>query len=114
MFVLNKLSESESMTADISKIYSYVASRKVIKKLFKLPYRTQNYLVCGIVEGITVKLGRGTAKFVHSMISSKHSTVRELIGHFLTTEYSVFLGNCTRYIMYNYDISVFTWFGIPL
>ena len=32
----------------------YVAWRKVIRKLFKLPYRTHNYLVCGIVECITV------------------------------------------------------------
>ena len=28
-------------------------------------------------------------KFVHSMINSKNSTVRELITHFLTTESSV-------------------------
>ena len=43
----------------------------------------QNYLVCGIVECITVKLDRRLTKFVHSMINSKNSTVRELISHFL-------------------------------
>ena len=32
----------------------YVAWRKVIRKLFKLPYRTHNYLERGIVECITV------------------------------------------------------------
>ena len=48
--------------------------------------------------------------FVHSMINSKISTVRELIPHFLTTESSVFAENC-RYLMYKYDISVFAWYG---
>ena len=88
----------------------YVAWRKVIRKLFKLPYRTHNYLVCGIVECITVKLDRRLTKFVHSMINSKNSTVRELIANFLTTESSVFAENC-RYLMYKYDISVFACYG---
>ena len=98
-----------TITADISTIYN-VAWRKVIMKLFKLPYRTHNYLVCGIVECITVKLYRRFTKFVHSMINSKNSTHRELIAHFLTTESSVFAENC-RYLMYKYDISVFVWYG---
>ena len=71
----------------------YVAWRKVIRKLFKFLYRTHNYLVCGIVECITVKLDRRLTKFVHSMINSKNSTVRELIAHFLTTESSLFAEN---------------------
>ena len=41
------------------------------KEMFKLPYRTHNYLVCGIVECITVKLDRRLTKFVHSMIKVK-------------------------------------------
>ena len=77
----------------------YVALRKVTRKLFKLPYRTHNYLVCGIVECITVKLDRRLTKFEHSMINSKNSTVLELIAHFLTTESSVIAENC-RYLMY--------------
>ena len=67
--------------------------------------------MCGIVECITVKLhDRRLTNFVHSMINSKNSTVRELIAHFLTTESSVFAENC-RYLMYKYDISVFAWYG---
>ena len=87
----------------------YVASRKVIRKLFKLLYRTHNYLVCGIVECITVMLDRRLAKFVNSMINSKNNTVRDLITYFLTTESSVFEEN-SRYLMYKYDISVFAWY----
>ena len=91
-------------------IIDYVAWRKVIRKLFKLSYRTHNYLVCGIVECITVKRDRRLTKFMHSMINSKNSTIRELIAHFLTTESSVFAESC-RYLMYKYDISVFAWYG---
>ena len=57
-------------------------------------------MVCGIVECITVKLDRRLAKFVHSMINSKNSTIRELIVHFLTTESSLFAENC-RHLMYS-------------
>ena len=35
-----------------------------MRKLFKLPTRTHNYIVCGIVECIFVKLARQLAKFV--------------------------------------------------
>ena len=66
--------------------------------------------MCGIVECITVKLDRRLTKFVHSMIDSKNSTVRELIAHFLTTESSVFAENC-RYLMYKYDTFVFARYG---
>ena len=61
---------------------------------YKPSYRTHNYLVCGIVECITVKLDRRLRKFVHSMINSKNSTVRELIAHFLTTDASVLADLC--------------------
>ena len=35
-----------------------------MRKLFKLPTRTHNYIVCGTVECIFVKLARQLAKFV--------------------------------------------------
>ena len=35
-----------------------VAWRKTIRKLFRLPYRTHNYIVCGITEDISIKLHR--------------------------------------------------------
>ena len=100
------------ITADISTIYIcyHKSNNALVRKLFKLPYKTHNYLVCCIVECITVKLDRRLTKFVHSMINSKNSTVRELIAHFLTTESSVFAENCI-YLMYKYDISVFAWYG---
>ena len=62
---------------------------QVIRTLIKLPYKTYNYLVFGIVESITVKLDKHLVKFVYSIINSKHSTVRELIAYFLRTESSV-------------------------
>ena len=103
-FSLHKLHSNYCMSQMYSRCINdiYFACRKVIRKLFKSPYRTHNYLVCGIVKCITVKLDRRLTKFMHSMINSKNSTVRELITHFLTTESSVFAENC-RYLMYKYD-----------
>ena len=47
-----------------------------------------------IVSIRKAKLDRRLTKFVHSMINSKNSIVRELIVHFLTTESSAFAENC--------------------
>ena len=45
-------------------------AQSYIRKLPKFPCRTHNYLVCGIVECITVNLDRRLAKFVHSKINN--------------------------------------------
>ena len=72
--------------------------------------RTNLRSITNYITKVTVKLDRRLTKFVHSMINSKNSTVRELIAHFRTTESSVVAENC-RFLMYKYDISVFAWYG---
>ena len=39
------------------------------RKLFKLPNKTLNYIVCGIVECISTKLDRRLAKFAYSILN---------------------------------------------
>ena len=67
-----------------------------MRKLFKLPNRTHNYIVCGIVECISVKLDRRLAKFVYS----------KLIRLFLKSDSSTFAEN-VRYLMCKYEIPNF-------
>ena len=88
----------------------FIAWRKVMRKLFRLPYRTHNYIICGVVECITVKLDRRLCKFIHSMLNSNNMTVKELLRHFMNCDSSVIAEN-VRYIMHKYDISVFLWYG---
>ena len=96
-----------TITADTSTIL-YVAWRKVIRKLFKPPYKTiwcvvlLNVLLLSCIDALQ--------SLWISMINSKNIIVRELITHFFTTESSVFADN-SRYLMYKYDISVFAWYG---
>ena len=52
----------------ISKMF--ISWHKITRKLFKLLNRTHNYIVCGIVECISIKLDRRLAKFVCSMLNS--------------------------------------------
>ena len=55
----------------------FVAWRKTMRKLFRLPYRTHNYIVCGITKDISFKLHRRLlTKFMYSMIHSDNDTVR--------------------------------------
>ena len=42
----------------------YVAWRKVIQKIFKLPMRTHDCIVCGIVESVNIILDRRIAKYI--------------------------------------------------
>ena len=53
----------------------FIDWRKMMRKLFKLPNRTHNYIVCGIVECISIKLDRRLAKFVYSMLNSGNLTI---------------------------------------
>ena len=79
-----------------------------MRKLFRLPYRTHNYIVCGITEDISIKLHRRVTKFMYSMIYSDNDTIRLMTAFFLSTEAS-FLAENFRYIMYTYNIPMFTW-----
>ena len=65
-----------------------VAWRKTMRKLFRLPYRTHNYIVCGITEDISIKLHRRLTKFLYSMIHSDNDTVKVMTAFFLSTEAS--------------------------
>ena len=86
----------------------YVAWRKVIRKIFKLPMRTHNYIVCGIVESVNIILDRRIAKYIFNVINSNNITVTSLINTFLNCESSVFAENY-RYIMYKYNIPSTLW-----
>ena len=73
-----------------------------------IPNRTHNYIACGIVECISVKLGRRLAKFVYSMLNSRNLTVFKVIRLFLKSDSSTFAEN-VRYLMYKYEIPIFAW-----
>ena len=86
-----------------------VAWRKTMRKLFRLPYRTHNYIVCGITEDISIKLHRRLTKFLYSMIHSDNDTVKVMTAFFISTEAS-FLAENFRFIMYTYKIPMFAWY----
>ena len=71
----------------------FIAWRKMMRKLFKLPNRTHSYTLCGIVECISVKSDRRLAKFVYSMLNSRNLTVFKLIRLFLKSDSSTFAEN---------------------
>ena len=88
----------------------FVARRKTMRKLFRLSYRTHNYIVCGITEDNSIKLHRRVTKFMYSMIHSDNNTVRLMTAFFLSTEASILAENF-RYIMYKpYKIPMFAWY----
>ena len=75
----------------------------------QLLYRTHNYIVCGITDDISIKLHRRVTKLMYSMIHSDNDTVRLMTTFFLSTE-ALFLAENFRYIMYTYNIPMFTWY----
>ena len=116
-FSLHKLHTTYCMSLYGCEIWNYnsryidemfIAWRKIMRKLFKLPNRTHNYIVCGIIEFISIKLDRRLAKFVYSMLNSRNLTVFKLIRLFLQSDSSTFAEN-VRYLMYKYEIPIFVW-----
>ncbi len=88
----------------------YVAWRKVMRKLFRLPPRAHNYIVCNITECISIKLHRRLTRFIYSMLNSENETVRAMTEFLLTVEASTLAENY-RYLMYQYNIPVNYWHG---
>ena len=79
----------------------FIAWRKMTRKLFKLPSGTPNYIVCGIIECISVKLDSLFAKCIYSMLNSKNLTVFKLIRLYLK-KYSInFCWKCTIFNVQN-------------
>ena len=116
-FSLHKLHTTYCMSLYGCEIWNYnsryidemfIAWRKIMRKLFKLPNRTHNYIVCGIIECISIKLDRRLAKFVYSMLNSRNLTVFKLIRLFLQSDSSTFAEN-VQYLMYKYEIPIFVW-----
>ena len=114
-FSLHKLHTTYCMNLYGCEIWNYnsrytsgmfIAWRKIMRKLFKLPTSTHNYIVCGIVECIFIKLARRLAKFVYSMLNSRNLTVFKLIRLFLQSDSSTSAEN-VRYLMYKYEIPIF-------
>ena len=64
-----------------------------MRKLFRPPYRTHKYIVCGITENISIKLHRRVTKFMYSMIHSDNDTVKLMTAFFLSTEASFLAEN---------------------
>ena len=60
-----------------------------MRKLFKFPQRTNNYIVCGIVEDITHKLHKGLAKYVYKLINTENNTAGSMLEVILCCESSV-------------------------
>ena len=76
----------------------FVAWRKTMRKLFRLPYRTHNYIVCGITVDIAIKLHRRVTKFMYSMIHSDTDTVTLMTTFFLSTK-ALLIAEHFRYII---------------
>ena len=95
-------------TTIVDTLVKCLSWRKMMRKLFKLPNRTHTYVVCGIVECISIKLDRRLGKFVYSMLNSRNLTVFKLIRWFLKSDSSTFAEN-VRYLTYNYEIPIFVW-----
>ena len=86
----------------------YVAWRKAVRKIFKLPMRTHNYIVCGIVESVNIILDRRIANYIFNVINFYNTTLTSLINSFHNCGSSVFAENY-RYIMYTYNIPSTLW-----
>ena len=95
---------------DKSILSIFTAWRKVMRRLFKLEYRTHIYIINNLVESITIKLDRRLAKFVYSLLNSDNKFVTQLVGHKMFSSGSIVAEN-HRYLSYKYYICQQDWTG---
>jgi hypothetical protein len=92
---------------------SYIAKlctawRKVVRRVFRLPYRAHNVIVTGLVENIEVKMHRTVAKFIFSLLHTDNSYVTGILKNAMFSESSILAENY-RFLMFKYNIFVSDW-----
>ena len=91
----------------ISKIY--VAWRKAVRRIFRLPPRAHNYIVSQLRNCIVVKLDRRLGKFLYTLLHSYNIVVSSMVLHKLHCSSSVLAENY-RYLAFKYKLCHDDWY----
>ena len=83
-----------------------VASRKIKRRIWHLPYRAHNVIVHNYVDH---QLDTRMTKFVYSCLNHSNRVCRSLLASKLHCVRSTFAANF-KYLSYNYNISQDEWF----
>ena len=89
----------------------FVAWRKVVRRLWKVPNMTHCNLLSTINSSlsIAIALEKRCAKFIHSCLNSNNLIIKTTSISAITTHRSQF-GDNYRYICYKYKIPRYLWF----
>ena len=90
----------------------YVAWRKVVRRIWRLPNKTHCILLPSINNTlpIDVTLEKRCIKFIWSCINSENTVVAEIAKFAMRLPRSI-MGDNYRYLSYKYTISPIEWFG---
>lgn len=86
----------------------YVSWRKIIRRIFRLPYRAHNYLVSYLGDCIITRLDRRLCKYVYKLINSENMIVQSVVKCKLISSTSILAENY-RYLCYKYSIAHSDW-----
>ena len=78
----------------------YVAYRKVIRLVFKLPFRTNNIIVNGMYASL-----EKTARFIYNLLNNNNPTICNVMTWFMFNNNSVLSENF-RYLCYCYKMNI--------
>ena len=90
----------------------YVAWRKVIRRIWYLPYNTHCNILPFInnTDSVELSLEKRCVKFVWSCLNSSNAVVKNISMFVLDNRHSV-LGNNFKYFSYKYDLYRSHWFN---
>ncbi len=87
----------------------YVAWRKCIRQIFRLPYRAHNYIVSNLSYCIIERLDRRLAKYIYNLLHCDNNLVRSIVNSKLLYGANSIISENYKYLMYKYKLGHLDW-----
>ena len=78
-----------------------VAWRKVMRRNYKLNYRTHSHIINNIGCTVEILLHRKTARYIHSLVNTHNEYISKVLPYFLLHSNST-SGENYKYLMYKF------------
>ena len=87
----------------------YVAWRKSIRRVFRLPSQTHNYIVSNLGGCIIERLDRRLTKYIYNILHSDNNVIKTIVHSKLYMSPKSIIAENYKYISYKYKLSHTDW-----
>ena len=89
----------------------YVAHRKVIRRVFKLPFHTHNFIINGMYDdSLEVRLHTKTVRFIYNLLNNNNPAICNVMMYFIFNNNSVLSENF-KFLCYRHNMNICDGYG---